>query len=351
MTTASGGCTAALHHVILRIAGWTSDETVHVLREWLAQDRPVDVARAVLFTALHNRIPVTREDAATLTDVAGSNDVDLLDVVPQPQMPRHTMSPVHPAHHAGHPGGVPQSLDLTDVPEEHDEVDRAAVHAAHSMAGFQGFWRTWRSPGSATPWPPPRRVYLMQVAGDDPNLLPAHAAELQTALVRAGETHPQAEVFADAGSLPPYQRLALGWSALLATAGPTPPIQIAGVFDAIDDTGGPGFSGTRPTLDDDERARVLGYLDAGALMLPTTALMGDVLADARRPVVPMGFRTDGQWIWSDAATYFLRHHGVAPDAELLHHVRDRRHLPAPVGPVALHRAMAALAAEGRDSDE
>lgn len=347
MTTASG----ALHQVILRIAGWASDETVFTMRDWLARDRTVDVARAVLYTAISNRIPVTRDDAATLTGAAGGSDVDsLLDLVPYPQLPYHTMSPVHPDRHAEHPGGVPHSLDLTGRPEQHDEIDRTAVQAAYDMADFQGLWRAWRSPSFATAWPPPRPVYLMQVASDDPDLLPAYAAQLQSALVAAGETCPQVEVFTESDGLPPYQRVAVGWSALLATADPTPPIQVAGLFDAVDNTGGPGFSDTRPLLDGDERERVLGYLDAGTLMLPTTALMGDVLDDARRPVVPMGFRTDGRWIWSDAAAYFLRHHGVAPDADLLDHVRDQRYEPVSVGAVALHRAMAALEAEGGDDD-
>ncbi|MGH3663998.1 MAG: hypothetical protein ACRDTU_15905 [Micromonosporaceae bacterium] len=348
MNTATGGRAAELHQVVLRIAGWACDETVHTLRDWLARDRTVDVARAVLFTALSNRIPVTPQDAATLNEAAAGSDVEgLLDVVPDPQLPLHTMSPVHPAEQSG---GVPHCLDLTGNPEEYDDVDRTAVAAATDMAGFTGLWRTWRLPGFATSWPPPRRVYLMQVAGDKPDLLPGHAAGMQSTLVAAGETFPQVEVFTEAENLPPYQRAALGWSALLATADPAPPIQIAGLFDAVEDTGGPGFSSTRPRLDGEERDRVLCYFDAGTALLPTTALMVDVLDDARRPVVPMGFRTDGQWVWSDATAYFLRRHGIAPDTELLDHVRDRRYQPGSVGAVALHRAMAALEAEGEDGD-
>ncbi|MGH3713028.1 MAG: hypothetical protein ACRDT4_06130 [Micromonosporaceae bacterium] len=350
MTTASGGHVAALHHVILRIAGWASDETIHTLRDWLAQNRTVDVARAALFTTFSNRIPVTREDATTLADAAEEADVhDLLDLVPSPAFPYHIMSPMHPARHV-HSGAGPHCLDLTGQPEEHDEIDRTAVEAASDVAGFRGLWRAWRSPAFATPWPPPRRVYLLQVAGEDQSRLPAYAAELQTALERAGETHPQVEVFTDPESLPPYQRVALGWAALLATADPTPPIRIAGVFDAVDDTGGPGFSATHPTLDDGERDKVLGYLDAGTLILPTTAMMGDVLDDARRPAVPMGFRSDGHWVWSDATAYFLRRYRIAPDPELLDHVRDRGHEAAPLGAVGMHRATAALEAEGSDGD-
>jgi hypothetical protein len=36
--------------------------------------------------------------------------------------------------------------------------------------------------------------------------------------------------------------------------------------------------------------------------------------------VPRSFRTDGQWIWSDALHYYLREHALAPTAESYSHV-------------------------------
>ncbi|MGH3712633.1 MAG: hypothetical protein ACRDT4_04120 [Micromonosporaceae bacterium] len=353
MTTASGGWAVPLHHIVLRLAGWAPDEMICTVRDWLAEDRVADVAQAVLYTALANRIPVTRNDATVLTGALADAGLEadahaLLDLVAYPQLPHYTMSPEHPARHGDDDGEFRHSLDLTGLPGEHDAVDRAAIGAAAGIAGLRGLWRAWRSPAFVTPSPPPRRVYLLQVDCEDASALPSYAARLQHALVRVGDKHPQVEVFVEADALPPYQRLGLGWSALLATSDPTPPIQLAGLFDAVDDAGEPGFSGDRPTLDDGERDRVLGFLDAGALLLPTTTLMDDVLEDAGHPVVPMGFRTDGVWVWPEATAYFLRQHHIAPDDDLLDHVRRQRYQAAPAGAVALHRAMAALEAEYGD---
>jgi hypothetical protein len=32
--------------------------------------------------------------------------------------------------------------------------------------------------------------------------------------------------------------------------------------------------------------------------------------------MPSSFRTDGEWIWTDAVEYYLRQYGLAPDARL-----------------------------------
>ena len=146
------------------------------------------------------------------------------------------------------------------------------------------------------------------------------------------------------GDLPPYQRTALGCSALLWTAQPTPDIQIAELFDPVDEVGGPGFAASRPTLEDSERGAVLAYLDAAGPLLTTTALMDDVMDQRHHGVVPMSFRTDGQWVWTDAIAYYLRHYKLAPDPQLLHHIRTRRYELSPVDAVAQHRALAALQA-------
>jgi hypothetical protein len=167
-------------------------------------------------------------------------------------------------------------------------------------------------------------------------------AHLQRALVLAGETVPQVETFTDPDNLGPYQRTALGRSALLWTARPTPPIRVAELFDPVEEVGGPGFAVTRPRLDNREYDDVLAYLEAASPILTTTALMDDVVDDRQHGVVPMNVRTDGQWIWTDATSYYLRHYGLAPDPELLHHIRTSRYEVPLIDAVAVHRAMAAL---------
>ncbi|MGW2250918.1 hypothetical protein ACWCXH_12030 [Kitasatospora sp. NPDC001660] len=98
--------------------------------------------------------------------------------------------------------------------------------------------------------------------------------------------------------------------------------RLAAVFDAVDPVMGPGFAPSRLRLaEGPERRTVVRYLRGGAAVLLTPTLMDDVVDPERRGVVPLGFRTDGQWIWTDTVTYYLETHGVAPEPSLLAHVR------------------------------
>ncbi|MBD0671213.1 hypothetical protein [Streptomyces sp. CBMA156] len=100
--------------------------------------------------------------------------------------------------------------------------------------------------------------------------------------------------------------------------------RLAAVFDVVDPVTGPGFAADRPRLAAGaEREDVLRYLRAGAAVLLTPMLMDDVVDPDRRGVVPMGFRTDGRWIWTDTVTYYLEEYGLAPDPALLAHVREQ----------------------------
>jgi len=342
--------------MLLRVAGWAPDELVSLARDWLGRGHQVEVAQTVTYVALANRIPVTPEDAeglrAALSDAGLDTDVLAdLDLVEAVGMPCFAMAPMFP----GRVAEMPYTLDLTSEAAQHDavdEFDRAIMTEASSDAGggppVVGLWRTWRSPAVPTPWPPPRRLYLVQAAPDGQEELPNLAAGLQRALAGAGEDSPQVEAFVHVDDLPPYQRTALGCSALLWTADPAPAVRIAEAFDRVDQAGGPGFATSRPTLDGRERDYVLAYLEAGSHLLTTTALMDDVVEESRHGVVPMSFRTDGQWIWTDAAAYYLRNYGLAPDPQLLDHIRARRFEMSPVDAVARHRALAALQTQTPD---
>ncbi len=364
MSVTPGGLDAAFHDVLLRLAGWAPDEMICAARDWLARGRLVEVAQAVTFVAIADRVPMTPGDVYLLRTVLADKgiDTDVLDDVEltnTPAMPWYAMAPVHPGR--DRPGEVPYNLDLTERPSEErglDEVDQAllaavgggreAVGGGREAVGggrkavVSGLWRAWRCPAIATPWPPPRRLYLVQAnhAETEPPLM--LAARLQRALAQAGEDSPQVEVFVDQGTLPPYQLTALGCSALLWTNHPRSPVRIAGLFDPVDEVGGPGFAASRPTLRSPERDEVLAYLEAGTPLLTTTALMDDVVENGLHGVVPMNFRTDGHWIWTEASAYYLRQYGFAPDDALLQHIRSRRYELKPVDAVAQHRALAAL---------
>jgi hypothetical protein len=75
--------------------------------------------------------------------------------------------------------------------------------------------------------------------------------------------------------------------------------------------------------DSGERDRMLHYLTSGTTVLHTTARTPDILDPDAGQVVPASFRTDGEWIWTDTVAYYLEHHGMAPDEELVAHVDSR----------------------------
>ncbi|MGW4791870.1 hypothetical protein ACWEPC_05560 [Nonomuraea sp. NPDC004297] len=93
-------------------------------------------------------------------------------------------------------------------------------------------------------------------------------------------------------------------------------ISVARVFDGVRD-GVPYFRPDHPRVRD---PRTAGYLKAGAAILSTASLDLDRLDPARGRVVPLSFRTDGTWVWTDSVTYYLEEHGIRPDEELCAHI-------------------------------
>ncbi|WP_031069241.1 hypothetical protein [Streptomyces sp. NRRL WC-3742] len=117
--------------------------------------------------------------------------------------------------------------------------------------------------------------------------------------------------------------------------------RLAAVFDVVDPVTGPGFAPDRPRLEWAEQEAFVRYLSEGEAVLLTPMLMDDVLDPQRRGVVPMGFRTDGCWVWTDTVTYYLREYGLAPEPELLAHLRAQGDVPCPKPSAeALERAVA-----------
>jgi hypothetical protein len=52
----------------------------------------------------------------------------------------------------------------------------------------------------------------------------------------------------------------------------------------------------------------------------STTVLPDVLDPSAGAVVPANFRTDGEWIWTDTADYYLSRYGLAPDARLTKYI-------------------------------
>ncbi|WP_232344810.1 actin cross-linking domain-containing toxin [Actinoplanes awajinensis] len=125
-------------------------------------------------------------------------------------------------------------------------------------------------------------------------------------------------------------------------ATPAPP-HLARVFDSWDATGGGQFTPDHPLLSTgDEMSRALAYLDAGTPVLTTGTEELDVYDTEAGPVVPLTYRTDGRWIWTDAAAYYLRTYALSPDERLLADLRARDYHHPPVDPAAARRALAQL---------
>ncbi|MFI7604244.1 hypothetical protein ACIBTV_03885 [Micromonospora sp. NPDC049366] len=351
---------AAYHGLLLRMSGRLPDELTTAARRWLADGELVEIAQSVLFSALAGRVPMTEGDLSLLSttlaeageDTEALADIERTDADP---LPPYGVAPVSPDELAEHGAAVPYSIDLTvpyDGPGAADDIDRAAIEAVGAQwnegAPVIALWRAWRFPAIDAQWPPPRRIYLLQ--GGDESTLPALAVRTQDALEAAGEEDPQVEAFVDPDDLPAYQRNVLGFSTLLWTA--DPPIRpiVARVYDTFDLERGPGFAPDHPRLDGDERDQILEYLADGTPLLIAPTRTPDVVDPAAGEVVPTGFFTDGQWIWTDAAAYYLRTYGLAPDPDLLDAIRANHYLPPEVDVVALHRALSTLYAPVDEAD-
>jgi hypothetical protein len=70
-----------------------------------------------------------------------------------------------------------------------------------------------------------------------------------------------------------------------------------------------------------ERAALARYLSSAPVAVAVFGFGADEL-DPRRPeVVPLSIRTDGSWVWSQSEAYRTGAYGLAPDLELVAHVR------------------------------
>src|SRR5689334_2484196 len=115
---------------------------------------------------------------------------------------------------------------------------------------------------------------------------------------------------ADASSLSPQE----------ATVQPLP---VAWVFDGSDPDGRPLVR--RDPVPPAEFDAVANYLQSAPLLAPPAAPGPDLLDPRRGNVVPSTWHTDGQWIWSGSVIYYLHVHGLAPQPELLGHLRRQRY--------------------------
>lgn len=336
----------ACHSMLLRLAGRVPDDMLTLSRNWLAARAPEKLAQAVVAYSASRRLTLPAQDVELLRwiletaglDVAALDRIDTTDS-PIDAPAEYVFAPASPEVMTRRGAEFGPCLDLTPSPDADlvETPDRVGIAAATGIPGAVALWRAWRSRADGSPWPAPRRVFLLAV--DDSGEPWQAAAALQDRLAAAGEQSPQVEAFRLDQPLPTYQKAARATSALLWTATRHEPMRLAPVYDMAPD-GTPTLAPDRPRLTDPDRAAVADLLAAGKLVLSTTARLDDLLRPEGRGRVPINFRTDGVWVWSDAIGYYVREHGIAPAAEFLDHLRSGRTQNPDA--VALFRATAAL---------
>jgi hypothetical protein len=162
-------------------------------------------------------------------------------------------------------------------------------------------------------------------------------------LTDADVSHPQVEAYYWDWPLPPYHRLARGRAALLWASEQPTQTQTAQVFDRATPDAVPQFDPDHPRIDDDaELERLLTYLDVGHVLLATTERAVDILDPAQGLVVPLNYRTDGTWIWTDTMTYYMDVHRLAPDERLYAHIQAVAYEIPVVDTVAEYRTLSYL---------
>ena len=330
---------------LLLVAGYAPADAVTAMRWDLAAGRTTEVAAGIVAVVAERRLPVPPSDRALLAALVPDDArLPLLAQYEHAQLPglMYLFRSALPAPEV-FPGEVPPVLDLTYAPASWveacvDEVDRAVVRAVEMITDSVALFRSWRY---APPFPP-SRLYLLE-ADLPPAELATLTAQIQQVLAEAGESDPQVEVVRPDSVLPPYQRTARGASALLWSAhGDAPPVQLCRVFDRADAVNGPQFDSGHPLLSGDELELAARYLESGSPLLTTTERMPDVVDPQRGQVVPMSYRTDGSWVWTDTVSYYLRVYGLSPDPDLLAHLRAAGYAMPSVDAVDQHRAMASL---------
>jgi hypothetical protein len=323
------------HLMLLGLAGRISDDVLSQCRGWLAEQRYDEIGPRLLASVVDQGIHLFEVELDFLAEVPGLSE----GLEPgAAQLEQVTIAEAGVPLAYGFAATLPDEFAAT-AQRQADEADAAAVDAT-AAAGARGLWRAWRLPTEGAPMQQARRVYVIE-ADEDADLT-SIMGTVQRALARAGEADPQVEVYPTGSDLPSYQRFARAYGELIWSRTPDPEVRIAVLFDEVDPEAGPRFRPDHPKVDDEELPKLVEYLRRGEALLLTTARLDDVVDQSRGNAVPMSFRTDGTWVWSDATTYYLEVHRLLPDPELAAHIRAANHVPPMVDDVARHRAMAAL---------
>lgn len=316
------------YDLLLALAGRVPDEALAEMRLCLADGEDAELAESLAESlaaeAGAGRLALTEAEAGLVRAVC-DDDPPAAVRVPRMEAPPYRFGD---QYGTAMPSGHGRA-------EDRDARDAVAVEAGERVGGLLAMWRVHRHAYEG----PPRRVYLAEArAGADPAEL---VAEIQYALSEASEDTPRVEVFAEGAPLPPYHEAALGGATLLWAAVETP-LRLTRAFDGADPGAGPYFHHDHPRLDGSDGERVLAYLGSGEPVLRSSGALDDVRDSEGLGVVPVGFSSDGRWVWPDAVVYYLRHHRLAPEPDLVAHALARTGPPAPLNRLIRHRVLMTL---------
>lgn len=71
------------------------------------------------------------------------------------------------------------------------------------------------------------------------------------------------------------------------------------------------------------KAQLIEFLRGGGVVLRAPGLRADRLDSKAPAAVPLGYLSDGEWIWPLELAYYLEIHDLLPEDALLEHARGR----------------------------
>ena len=74
---------------------------------------------------------------------------------------------------------------------------------------------------------------------------------------------------------------------------------------------------------DHEKENILGFLNGGTGLIAAAGYDVDRIDPDAPACVPIGYRTDGDWIWGAELKYYLSNHGVLPPADFIEHMAEK----------------------------
>lgn len=309
----------SLHSLLLGLAGRVSDEDLAEMRMCLADGEETEVVSQLAMAIGSGRLALTGAEATLVRAFfAGCGaDPELIERASR-------IESLPPPRHR---------FDTSERTE--DTVDAVVVEAGERVGGLSAIWRACRHTGDGGT----RRVYLAE-AKPEADMVEL-VAEMQHAFTEADGDTARVEVFAEGTAPMPYHDAALASAALVWALEETP-MRLARAFDGAHPEDGPFFHPDHAQLDGPDAERVLSYLRSGELVLNTPGAMGDVLDAERVGAVPLGFRSDGRWIWPDAVGYYLKRYRLAPERELVAHALSAPEPSAPLNRLTRYRVLATL---------